>query len=323
MKIHKIINIFSGSLLLVIINLASIGFCNDAQNVRAAYERYIKSYAEFKDAAARGLDEQRLRICTSRYLKDLEAYRKLISGGLKPENSYEDVKSPAQPEDYSGAQVAEPENRLDIQSIISQLRSAETPAQKDSAIARLEEALASAEGAEAGEARLALGEAYMARKEYAKAAAVFDILIKSQVASGAGIQKKASALKKKCELNDAYSKAYAAMIHAENKYDGIAWTNPFAKLAAKLACAKASAEYNFARARLAASSLFETASGGSDNDGPVINSGCAPLITGAFFQFSGGHNDEKDYPVEYWKKEIAAMKKIGMDIMNCIPMYQI
>ncbi|HNY11613.1 MAG TPA: DUF4434 domain-containing protein [Candidatus Wallbacteria bacterium] len=41
--------------------------------------------------------------------------------------------------------------------------------------------------------------------------------------------------------------------------------------------------------------------------------GCSPFITGAFFQFAEGHNDETQYPVEYWLKELEAMKAIGMD----------
>lgn len=206
-----------------------------------------------------------------------------------------------------------------LESVIKKVRSAGSADEFNEAVTLLNDLIEkSKDDSEISLLKGELGKIYFKKGDFANAIKTFqELLTKASEDEAAKFNKIISYLErssKKAGLQTSAQEALDKMNETKTKLDSISWTHPIDKASAECSYLAAAAEYKIKQAAYEAFDIGEELIFEDDLiENYLENKGCKPIVTGAFFQLASGHNDENDYPVSYWKKELTAMKEIGMD----------
>jgi len=251
--------------LAIIIAISSISAAvpafGSAAEVRDAYEKYLKSYTDFKKAAEDGTDNDALKNYAEKYKLDLDNYKKLLEPGRveKPEYSSDNVKSEKAPGDGAASSAANPsttaktvDSRLGKALIMLHNGGA---ARLDEAIGELEKiAAAAGETDEAGRAKFELGRAYIEKKDYAKAETILTQVAKDPGNKMSGDASKVLEIVKYQKNMASYSAAARAAralaLEKSRNYESVSWKNPASKIAAKFSQTAAALKYRWNMANM-------------------------------------------------------------------------
>ncbi len=223
--------------------------------VRAAYEKYLKSYNEFKNAVEANLNEETIIKLSEKYKEDLENYKKL-SGNAPAEPANEpkggtEVNSQAAIDASSSAAAAA---ATPLEKAIIELHSGDA-SKLDSVIATLEKiSETSKDPLEAGRAKYELANAFVIKNNYGGAEKLFNAVISDSKNPMRENAKKAvetlNYLKKRGDYASAAAKARLDAINKKADYQNLSWKNPFTKIFAKFSEVKSSVKYRKAMANL-------------------------------------------------------------------------
>ncbi|HOT75619.1 MAG TPA: DUF4105 domain-containing protein [Candidatus Wallbacteria bacterium] len=227
------------------------GFASAENNssIRDAYEKYLKSYNEFKNAVNANLSEETIVKLSEKYKEDLENYKK-ISGN-----------APAEPADEQNAGAADDSQAARRAADASSSAAAATPLEKaiielhsgdasklDSVIATLEKISETSKNpGEAGRAKYELANAYVIKNNYGGAEKLFNAVISDAKNPMRENAKKAvetlNYLKKRGDYASAAANARLEAINKKAYYQNLSWKNPFTKIFAKFSEVKSSVKY--------------------------------------------------------------------------------
>ncbi len=237
---------------------AGAAFCDN--NVRAAYEKYIKSYNDFKGAIGQNLDADSIKAYAEKYKADLEIYQKLV-GGEKPEIS--GAKAPANYDRISeetavtagaeGASEAPRKSETPFEKAIIDLHCGDK-AKIDKAMEVFQNVInVSKNPTEVIRAKYELANAYMTKNDFNKAEELYKNVAENKDATGENAKKALETLnylKTKTELAAATQAAKNTAIEKSAAYGKISWRDPFTKVSAKISQLTSAFKYRKSLANL-------------------------------------------------------------------------
>ncbi len=250
----SLIAIFS---LFIILTSLSVSTAQDGSGIRAAYDKYLNSYNDFKKAVDDGRDEKTIKLYAEKYKNDLDAYEKLSKTAAEEGNNNEENTAAEKTADnengaLNSASASEanatgaPAATL-LEKTIIELHS-DNPANLDSIIAALEKIIESPKNpGEAGRAKYELANAYVMKKNYAAAETLFNAIIADGTNPMRENAKKAAEtldyLKKRADYAAAALNARNEALNKKEIYDKSSWKNPFTKIFAKFSQVKSALKY--------------------------------------------------------------------------------
>lgn len=187
MKINK--NFRAGAaiaILLAFLMNSGAAYAGGDQKLVRSYERYLQSYNEFRAAVEKGGDDQTIRAMAERYKQDLDAYRALL-GASKDAGA-----AGTAPQGAAGAPAAVQACTLsELEAALKDLYSPDAAGRIDPIIARLEKiASSSPDAKDAARAKFEIGNAYVVKKDYAKAIEHFEGILKDPAGANADAARK-------------------------------------------------------------------------------------------------------------------------------------
>ena len=230
------------SALFLILFSTGTALCDN--NVRAAYEKYLKSYNDFKGAIDQNLDADSIKLYAERYKSDLDNYKKLAGGekseadGSKAAASSGRISGESGMADGAeGAPEAVRESETHFEKAIIDLHSGDKT-KIEKAVEVFKNTIAvSKNPVEVNRARYELANAYMTTNDFADAEKLYKSLIVSKDATGANASKALETLnylKTKTGLAASTQNARTAALEKKAAYDNISWRSPFKKVSAKI-----------------------------------------------------------------------------------------
>lgn len=238
-----------------------------SEGVREAYERYQKSYSDFKTAVDKNLDAETLRDLAERYKADLDNYKKLAGGkdGETPARADERISGegramegaagmpadagPASAVSKAGSEGAAGAQRTTVtafEKAIMDFHSGDG-SKLDAAIKVFENTLKnSRNAAEIERAKYELANAYMAKGELSKAGPLLKELSGAKGTVAEYSKKSLETLaymKDRKALSDRARADRDAAIAKKAAYEAISWRNPIAKIPAKISEVFAAVKY--------------------------------------------------------------------------------
>lgn len=226
-------------------------FAESDSAVRAAYEKYLKSYNELKNAVENNLGDEIIKRYSEKYKKDLEVYKKLAGNGSTLSNAGQraEASESATADDIHAGAVssASAAAATPLEKAIIELHSGDN-SRLDSVIATLEKIAGNSKNPdEAGRAKFELANAYMIKNNYNSAEKLFNAVIADASNPMRENAKKAietiNYLKKRAEYAaGAVNARYNALNKKEN-YQNLSWKNPFTKIPAKFSQITSAVKY--------------------------------------------------------------------------------
>ncbi len=230
------------AVLFMVVFSTTPAFCDNS--VRAAYEKYLKSYNDFKGAIDQNLDADTIKLYAEKYKEDLENYKGIVGGEkLEPAGSKAPASSSRISEEASVTAAAEGASEA--------IRKSETPFEKavidlhsgdkakiDQAMKVFQNAInTSKNAAEVNRAKYELANAYMTKNDFTKAEALYKGLAGNKDATAANAEKALETLnylKTKTVLAAAVQTAKNTAIEKAAAYEKLSWRSPFTKVLAKI-----------------------------------------------------------------------------------------
>lgn len=230
---------------------ANASFAENDSAVRAAYEKYLKSYNEVKTAVENNLDDETIKRYSEKYKKDLEAYKKLAGNSSNLSDagqSSEAAESAAAAEVQAGVvSSASAAAATPLEKAIIELHSGDN-SKLDSVIATLEKIAGNSKNPdEAGRAKFELANAYMIKNNYGGAEKLFNAVIADASNPMRENAKKAietiNYLKKRAEYAANAVNARDNALNKKENYRNLSWKNPFTKIFARFSQITSAVKY--------------------------------------------------------------------------------
>lgn len=237
---------------------ANASFAESNSAVRAAYEKYLKSYNELKSAVENNLGDETIKRYSEKYKEDLDAYKKLAGNSSKLSDagqSAEASESSAAAEVQAGVvSSASAAAATPLEKAIIELHSGDN-SKLDAVIATLEKIAGNSKNPdEAGRAKFELANAYMIKNNYGGAEKLFNAVIADASNPMRENAKKAietiNYLKKRAEYAAGAVNARDNALNKKENYQNLSWKNPFTKIFAKFSQITSAVKYRKAMTNL-------------------------------------------------------------------------